>query len=123
MVNNNIFLNRNYIAEHWNDIERPFAGGLKFDAIQDLKKSGLSADTVVVAKLEFISSSDDIKKTIGFSSIAGQSIIQASTVLKIPYFDAAGNEIYCRVRLYPPLESKYYGVKGMPAIPYIVLAP
>jgi uncharacterized protein (DUF927 family) len=106
-------------VEHWDDIERPFVSGGKFDAIQDLKKSGLSLDTVIAAKFEFISSADEIKKIIGFSSIARQSIIQACTVLKIPYFDQNGTEIYCRVRLYPALENKYYGVKGMPAVPYI----
>ncbi|MHB1680964.1 MAG: DUF3854 domain-containing protein [bacterium] len=120
MVNNNIdFTKINYIVEHWDDIGRPFVSGGKFDAIQDLKKSGLSVDAVSEAKLEFIGNSDDIKTAIGFSGIAGQSIIQACTVLKIPYFDQNGNEIYCRVRLYPPLEEKYYGQKGMPAIPYV----
>lgn len=118
------FLKKNYIIEHWDDTERPFVSGGKFDIIKDLKKSGLSPEIIKSSGLEiFEGSSDDLKKLIGFSSIDGQSLTQACSILKIPYYrDTVGNEIYCRVRLYPIVNDiKYAGKKGYSAIPYIPL--
>lgn len=115
------FFKTNYIIENWNKPENEFLDGKKAMLIADLKKSGLSPKTVKSAALEIFSGSvDDLKQLIGFSSIRGQSLTQACAILKIPYYDANGNEIYCRVRLYPEMNgAKYIGKTGHSAIPYI----
>jgi hypothetical protein len=115
------FCINNYIIENWDKAENEFLDGKKAMLISDLKKSGLSPKTVKSAGLEiFRGSVDDLKELIGFSSIQGQSLTQACTMLKIPYYNASGNEIYCRIRLYPQInDAKYIGKAGHPAIPYI----
>jgi len=118
------FLKTNYIIENWDKPKDEFLDGKKAMLIADLKCSGLIEETVRDAKLEiFEGSSDDLKRLIGFSSIGGQSIIQACSVLKIPYFDNVGNIIYYRVRLYPELNgAKYLTPAGSESIPYILPA-
>ncbi len=112
---------KNYIIENWDMLENEFLDGKKALLISDLKKSGLAKETIIDAKLEiFEGSSDDLKNLIGFSSIDKQSIVQASSILKIPYFDKSDNIIYYRLRLYPPLNNaKYLSPRDSESIPYI----
>lgn len=116
------FLKTNYILENWNRPKGEFFDTKKEILIDDLKKSGLTEETVVNAKFEiFEGSSDDLKELIGFSSIDGQSIVQACSLLKIPYFDRNGGVIQYRVRLYPELNgAKYLSPLNSQPIPYIL---
>ncbi len=134
MINNNFyatdkttetqtqFFINNYIIENWDKPENEFLDSKKAMLIADLKKSGLSPETVKYARLEIFSGSvDDLKELIGFSSIQGQSLTQACTILKIPYFMSNGEIIQYRVRLYPPLNNaKYLSPLNSQPIPYIL---
>ena len=114
--------NYNYISQNWNKNEKDFLSGLDYAIIQDLKKSGLSLETIKTAELNrFNGDADDLKSLLGFSSIDKQSILQTCSLLRIPYFSKGEMIHYCRVKLYPELSCiKYLSPKYSAPIPYIL---
>jgi hypothetical protein len=114
----------NWFKKNWDKDKKDFLSGLDYIIIQDLKKSGLSLETVVSAGLtKFEGNSDDLKMLLGFCTIDKQSILQACSLLKIPYFRKGETTDYCRVRLYPALNDiKYLSPKFSVPIPYILPA-
>jgi len=85
---------------------------------EDLEKSGLSWQDLEPLGWSIINNSQELKETIGFSSIDGQDLIQATqAILRIPY----PNTNFSRVKLYPPIEgAKYLQPKNTPPQPYIL---
>ena len=116
--------NNNFIIENWEKNEKDFIKGLDFSMINDLKKSGLTAETVKMAGLDKFDFVLGGLKSAGFiDKIGGQSIIQACSILSIPYFSQSGERISERLRIYPALENtKYLSQISKPPIPYILPA-
>jgi hypothetical protein len=85
---------------------------------EDLEKSGLSWQDVEPLGWSIVKNKQELKETIGFSSIDGQDLIQATTaILKIPY---PGTD-FARVRLYPAIKGrKYLQPKGVSPRSYIL---
>ena len=85
---------------------------------EDLEKSGLSWQDLEPLGWSIINNSQELKETIGFSSIDGQDLIQATqAIVRIPY---PGTN-FSRIRLYPPIEgAKYLQPKNTPPQPYIL---
>ena len=85
---------------------------------EDLEKSGLSWQDLEPLGWSITNNSQELKETIGFSSIDGQDLIQATqAILRIPY----PNTNFSRVKLYPPIEgAKYLQPKNVPPQPYIL---
>jgi len=72
---------------------------------EDLEKSGLSWQDLEPLGWSITNNSQELKETIGFSSIDGQDLIQATqAILRIPY----PNTNFSRVKLYPPIEGAKY---------------
>ncbi len=133
------FLSRMLSATDWHRLwDNPDLG----EIVNDLRKSGLSAETCQKAKLIPISywlrnSTFDeptkrafLKELLGVSStiINGQDLLEHE-LLGFPYFTADGELAFVRVRSYPPLtfqkggkpkEVRYLQPSGAPAKPYIL---
>jgi uncharacterized protein (DUF927 family) len=128
-LNNNTALRKsqaknsqNFFKKNWDKDEKDFLSSLDFMMIQDLKKSGLTLETVLSANFDkFVGNTEELKKIIGRNSIEKQSITQACSLLKIPYFSRGESIQYCRVRLYPALNDiKYLSPIGSSPIPYVL---
>ncbi len=109
--------------------------------VEDLKKSGISAETAQKAglipltyflmQLEEPKARAFIKELLNLPSsvIGGQDLLKSVVLLGFPYFDGSNNLLFLRVRSSPPLrlkdddgrerEAKYLQPTKTPALPYI----
>lgn len=101
--------------------------GLVKLALEDIQKSGLSAETLEKSQVSlFRGDKDTLKDRLGFASINGQSILSTCMLIEFPYFGQDGSIILLRYKLIPSLEDKagnevkYLHPLGKPAIPYIL---
>jgi uncharacterized protein (DUF927 family) len=114
---------QNWLKKNWDKDEKYFLSQLDFMIVNDLKKSSLTIETVISARIDrFSGNADDLKSILGFANIDKQSIIQACSILQIPYYlKGKIMQNYCRVRLYPELSGvKYLSPLGSTPIPYIL---
>lgn len=90
-------------------------------AVDDVQKSGLSAETLSNAGIKlFNDKSDILKKWLGFISINGNPILSIVILMEIPYHDENGAIIKRVYRLYPETDDKkYLHPLGSAPIPYI----
>lgn len=85
----------------------------------DLKKSGILAETITLACIKEISP-EQFQQESGYK-------IPCDSVYQIPYKDCQGNTILKRWRIFPGVKNngkttKYLHPKGKPAIPYISMS-
>ncbi len=94
-----------------------------FAAITDLKKSGLTKETIEAAGIKiFHGRQDDLKKILGFANMNKQSILHITDLLQFPYFNQDGSIALSRFKPVPQIDDKrkYLHPLGQPAIPYIL---
>lgn len=91
-------------------------------AMEDLVRSGLSPQVIRQARLKiFKGNQEDLKKKIGFASMASNPILAASTLIEFPYFGQDGAEVLSRYKLIPSMEGvRYLSPRGRPTPPYIL---
>ncbi len=91
-------------------------------AIEDIKKSGLTPETVNNAGVRMYSSfkKGNLKDILGFQSINGHSITQTCKLIEFPYLGPAGKVMFYRFKLIPSLDGvSYLGPKETATVPYI----
>ena len=90
-------------------------------ALTDLRKSGLSDETILANVKLFTGKREDLKRELGYSKMNGDEIIQNSHILEFPYINEDGTRAFSRFKPVPQLdpEKKYLHPFGTPAIPYI----
>lgn len=90
-------------------------------ALEDVKKSGLSPETLEKASIRlFNGDSDLLKKRLGFAALNGNNILSVAVLMEIPFFDAQGNVVKYEYRLYPETDDrKYLHPLHSSPVPYI----
>lgn len=93
-------------------------------AIEDLRRSGLSDDTIKRMGCYSVRSDEEIKSLVGFGHMNGKSILeQAEAAYAIPYNDSS---TFCRIRVKKPIpqpngkSAKYLSPKKSVASPWHV---
>ncbi|MDD2998327.1 MAG: DUF3854 domain-containing protein [Candidatus Riflebacteria bacterium] len=107
-------------------IEKKFTnrhGVFSHAAITDLKKSGLSDETILAAGLHIFSGdTDQLKRDLGFARMDNHNIMTLADLIAFPYCNEDGSVEFCRYKPVPQIdaEKKYLHPKGAAAIPYIL---
>lgn len=90
-------------------------------ALDDVRKSGLSPETLQKAGATLFSDGPDIlSRRLNLSLPKGNQILSNAMLMEIPYGDSQGNPIKYEYRLYPEVDDrKYLQPLGSTPIPYI----
>ena len=109
------------IPTNWEELfSDPPTEGLEKFIVQDLRASGLEAETLKNAGVYIFSGKrEDLKKVLGYSSYQGHELTRGFVLLGFPYFNSGGEVELTRFKVYPSIGNiKYLHPTGKPPIPY-----
>ena len=91
-------------------------------ALEDVKKSGLSPETLEKARVRIFDERQAVlKERLGFTSLNGNHILNVCKLIEFPGFDEKGNVTGYEYKLIPTTDDrKYLQPMGKPALPYIL---
>lgn len=107
----------------WEELfNNPPTEGLEAQVVKDLKASGLTHDTLEMAKaFIFRGKEKDLKEFLGYSSYNGHELTRGFLLVGFPYYDMDRHISFVRFKIIPSIaETKYLHPKDMPPLPYIL---